>query len=314
MKKDKIPVLELDFFAQQYTAPSVFPVIRNTLKGNLFSIVNRKDSTEADYISPNRRKFYKILHITGGSSAILTIGLHQYIIDRPVIAFIHPDEVVSWQVTSDSREGHFCLIHPKYFEDQPNLSALFRTYPFFKATNAAIELNEIQSSSIGAHFENIAKEHSSDNNDKREAILLLLQMIFLEAKRAGNRLEDVSVSEHYQHVHSFISLLESSFQIHHPSDIVKIKTAAEFADQLHVHANYLNTIVKQQTGRTLREHIQERLLYEAKVLLLHTDWDINAISLSLGYAEQAGFSSFFHKKEGISPSAFRGTALSGVHI
>lgn len=314
MKNNKIPVLDLDFFAQHYTAPSVFPVIRNTLKGNLFSIVNRKDSTEADYISPNRRKFYKILYITGGSSAILTIGLHQYIIDRPVIAFIHPDEVISWQVTSDSREGYFCLIHPKYFEDQPNLSVLFRTYPFFKSSNAAIELNGIQSSKIGAYFENIAKEHSSDNNDKREAILLLLQMIFLEAKRAGNRLEDVSVSEHYQHVHSFISLLESSFRIHRPGDIVKIKTAAEFADQLHVHANYLNTIVKQQTGRTLREHIQERLLYEAKVLLLHTDWDINAISLSLGYAEQAGFSSFFHKKEGISPSAFRDTALLSINI
>ncbi|MDJ1467325.1 helix-turn-helix transcriptional regulator [Cytophagaceae bacterium DM2B3-1] len=85
---------------------------------------------------------------------------------------------------------------------------------------------------------------------------------------------------------------------------MKIKTASEFADQLYVHPNYLNALVKNQTGKTLREHIQDRLLYEAKVLLTQTDWDIWTISYVLGFSEQAAFTTFFSKKEGASPLNF----------
>ena len=90
---------------------------------------------------------------------------------------------------------------------------------------------------------------------------------------------------------------------------VKIKTAAEFADQLHVHPNYLNALVKQNTGRTVREHIQERLLYEAKALLLRTDLTVSHISHGLGFSDPAAFTSFFKKKENVSPSNFRKVAL-----
>ncbi|WP_222597077.1 helix-turn-helix domain-containing protein [Chitinophaga pinensis] len=93
-----------------------------------------------------------------------------------------------------------------------------------------------------------------------------------------------------------------------------MKTAGEFADRLNVHPNYLNTLVRNQTGKTLREHIQDRLLYEAKVLLLQTDWDINAISYALGFSEHAAFTSFFNKKAHVSPSRFRKNALSQVNI
>ncbi|WP_419836231.1 AraC family ligand binding domain-containing protein [Xanthocytophaga agilis] len=47
-----------------------------------------------DYISPNRRQFYKIFHITSGIG-ILTVGLHQYFLSPGDIAFLHPDEIMS---------------------------------------------------------------------------------------------------------------------------------------------------------------------------------------------------------------------------
>jgi AraC family transcriptional activator of pobA len=84
--------------------------------------------------------------------------------------------------------------------------------------------------------------------------------------------------------------------------------------ELHVDPNYLNTLVKHQTGKTLREHIQERLLYEAKSLLIQTNWDIQTISYVLGLSEQASFTSFFHKKEKTSPSLFRESAVLPAHL
>jgi len=55
-------------------------------------------------------------------------------------------------------------------------------------------------------------------------------------------------------------------------------------------------LVKQQTGKTLRDHIQERILYEAKTMLAQTDWDINKIGYGLGFSGPAAFTSFFKKK------------------
>ena len=91
--------------------------------------------------------------------------------------------------------------------------------------------------------------------------------------------------------------------------MVRLKTASEFAEELHLHPNYLNNLVKAQTGKTLSNHIQERLIYEAKALLIKTNWDISTISYSLGYSNQAAFTSSFKRMERITPSSFRKNML-----
>ncbi|TDO20747.1 AraC family transcriptional regulator [Pedobacter duraquae] len=309
MDKAAIPRLELTEFAATNFKFPVFSLAVNPLHNHQFTIKNRKDNPVNDYISPNRREFYKIFHATAGTG-ILTVGLHQYLIGAGDIAFIHPDEIISWQTTSEESDGHFCLIHPDYFDQASYLLQLFKQYPFFKAARAVVQLSDDQSTRVNACFEIILQEADSTHEDKKQAIFLQLQMLLLEVQRAGKNLPEVAVPESYRYIHNFLSLLESAFQIKGQDTVVKIKTAGEFAEQLNVHPNYLNTLVKNQTGKTLREHIQERLLYEAKVLLLHTDWDIRAISRVLGFSEQAAFTSFFHKKEKVSPSLFRETLIS----
>ncbi len=304
MERADIPRLELEAFAQVNFKIPFLTVEQYPVNAAYFSVKNRANYPVNDYISPNRRQFFKIFHITSGTG-ILTVGLHRYNLSPGDIAFLHPDEIMSWQTTSTETGGHFCLIHPKYFGAAEHVLQLFRHYPYFKPTQAVIQLTENQSAIVDRHFGIILEENESDNADKKDAILLHLQMILLEARRAGKNLTDVAVPESYNYIHGFLSLLESTFQVQGPDSVIKIKTAAEFADQLHVHPNYLNTLVKNQTGKTLREHIQERLLYEAKSLLVHTGWDIQTISYVLGFSNHAAFTSFFHRKENTSPSRFR---------
>ncbi len=307
MERSNIPRLGLETFAGLHFKVPFLNVERYPLDATHFSIKDRKNTPVKDYISPNRRQFYKIFHITSGTG-ILTVGLHQYELNPGDIAFLHPDEIMSWQTTSVDTGGHFCLIHPHYFDNETHLIQLFRQYPYFKPSQAVIQLAAAQSVKVNQYFEAILQEEEGEQEDKKQAILLHLQMILLEAQRAGKHLTDVAVPESYRYVYGFLSLLESAFQVQGPDTVVKIKTAAEFADQLNVHPNYLNSLVKTQTGKTLREHIQDRLLYEAKSLLLQTDWDIKGISYVLGFSEPPAFTSFFHKKERVSPSKYRENA------
>jgi len=303
MKKPDIPRLSINKFQEEELNIPLLKVEYYQTEAS-FSIGNRNCNVPSCYISPNRRKFYKLMHVTEGSG-ILTIGLNKYHIRPYMIAFIHPDEIISWQSDATTEGGHYCLIHPVYFEEAAHMVSLFKHYPYFQAEKAVVELDEAQSAKLTQYFENICAEEESENEDKKQAILLQLQMIFLEAKRAGKSTANIVVNPHYRYIHDFLALLESSLRVNHTDDRVKIKTAAEFAELLNVHPNYLNSLVKGQTGKTLREHIQERLVYEAKNLLMHTNWDIKAISYSLGFSEQASFTAFFQRIENISPSLFR---------
>ncbi|TCC97963.1 AraC family transcriptional regulator [Pedobacter frigidisoli] len=313
MQKAEIPRLELETFTSVNFKVPFLNVDYYQVGASYFIIKNREDNPVKDYISPNRRQFYKIFHIASGTG-ILTVGLHQYLLKQGDIAFLHPDEIMSWQTTSSANGGHFCLIHPRYFDQAEHVLQLFRNYAYFKPSIAVVQLSGDQSKLVNRYFEFMLNEEESNHHDKKQAILLHLQMILLEAQRAGKTLADMPIPHNYRYIHGFLTLLESAFQIQGPGTVVKTKTAAEFADQLNVHPNYLNSLVKNQTGKTLREHIQARLLYEAKVLLTQTNWDVSTISHVLGFSEHAAFTSLFHKKVHMAPSIFRDNVLNNGHV
>jgi AraC-like DNA-binding protein len=67
--------------------------------------------------------------------------------------------------------------------------------------------------------------------------------------------------------------------------------------------------VKQTTGKTIRELINERTLSEAKILLKHTNKQASEIAYELGFLEAASFNRFFKKLTGITPLIFRNQTL-----
>jgi AraC family transcriptional regulator, transcriptional activator of pobA len=312
MKSSDVPRMELAAFtAEAFTVP-MLEVMYCSLNRPDFIIGDKADFPVIDYISPNRRNFYKIFHMTSGSG-VLTIGLNRYEVGSGSIAFLDPNEIMSWQSTCKAAEGHFCMIHPNYFDfDSEHVRDIIKNFPFFKADKAVVQLLSDQSSAINTHFITMLEEERQNNEDKKQAILLHLQMILIETQRAGKNMRSSEVPEQYNYIYKFLELLESNFQLQHQGVPVKHKSASEFANLLNVHPNYLNSLVKQQTGKTLREHIQERILYEAKALLLQTDWDINNIGYGLGFSGPAAFTAFFTKKENIPPSLYRKNSLSRI--
>ncbi len=106
--------------------------------------------------------------MTSGTG-ILTVGLHQYVLGAGDIAFLHPDELISRQKTSVHTGGHFCLIHPRYFEhDADHVLQLLRNPPYFKASKAVIQLTKNQSAVVNSDFESMVKEDRGNSVDKNK--------------------------------------------------------------------------------------------------------------------------------------------------
>jgi AraC-like DNA-binding protein len=103
--------------------------------------------------------------------------------------------------------------------------------------------------------------------------------------------------------------LERQFPIESTERPLQLRTAQDYADGLNVHVNYLNSAVKKVTGKPTTAHIADRVITEAKALLLHTDWSIAQIAYALGFEYPTYFNNFFKKKTGDIPKSIRAAHL-----
>jgi len=80
---------------------------------------------------------------------------------------------------------------------------------------------------------------------------------------------------------------------------------AEYARDLAVSPTHLNRIVHQVTGQSASHLVNERMLREARRMLLYTSLSAAQIAYDLGFSDPAHFSRVFTKGTGMPPRAFR---------
>ncbi|MFD0766836.1 hypothetical protein ACFQZI_18390 [Mucilaginibacter lutimaris] len=121
--------------------------------------------------------------ISGGGFA--SIGPYMYLLRTGDLVFLHPDTKVLWQLR-ESSVVHHCEIHPQYLGEREYLTRLFRQYPQFHPSNALIVLTYQHAVAIGMVFKMMRQELTGNHPDKKQAILLHIQMLLLLAGRAYN--------------------------------------------------------------------------------------------------------------------------------
>ena len=77
------------------------------------------------------------------------------------------------------------------------------------------------------------------------------------------------------------------------------------AAQLNISVKYLSSLVKQLTGQTTQQHIQNKLIEKAKEKLSTTDLSVSEIAFYLGFEHSQSFNKLFKKKTNFSPLEFR---------
>lgn len=78
-----------------------------------------------------------------------------------------------------------------------------------------------------------------------------------------------------------------------------------YAEQLLLTPNHLSAVVRQQSGQTVMQWLNERTILQAKVLLKHSDLSNSEIAFQLGFKEATLFSRFFRRETGMTPKEYR---------
>jgi YesN/AraC family two-component response regulator len=77
------------------------------------------------------------------------------------------------------------------------------------------------------------------------------------------------------------------------------------ADQVNLSANYLSDLLKKETGKNTKEHINYYVVDRAKTLLLNSEENVSEIAYNLGFNYPHYFSRMFKKETGMTPQKYR---------
>jgi AraC-like DNA-binding protein len=139
-----------------------------------------------------------------------------------------------------------------------------------------------------------------------------LQLLIHEGIRLQQKQLSQPVIVRDRLANAFFSLLNQQFPVDSPENSLKLLTPAHFADQLHVHVNHLNSVVKKHSGKSTRNIIHERIVAEAKALLRNTNWNIAEIAYALGFEYPSHFNKYFKQFSSVTPMEFRGQSAATV--
>jgi len=279
----------------------------NDLKLKGFNVFQLECDNHATRIY-SRKDFYKICLTTGKS--IIHYADRSFGQEGTILFFGNPHIPYSWETISTRYAGYTIL----FSEDFVKTSDRFKSRqnsPLFKIGGTPVlKIDEQQRKFLNSIFRKLIEEQKSDYIYKDDLIRNYINLIIHEALK-------LQPSEHYdQHKNAaarltsvFLELLERQFPIETADNPLRLKTAQDYANVLHVHVNYLNRAVKEVTGKSTTTHITERIISEAKALLRHTAWNISDIAYALGFEYATYFNNYFKRLTGTNPKALRMEAV-----
>jgi AraC family transcriptional activator of pobA len=253
----------------------------------------------------SRKDFYKITLTAGPATYICADQRLVLAPGEQALVCTNTQVPYTWEVPADGACRGYCCVFTEVF-----LPAHTHLRPadwavFAPDKPAFFRLTAAQAAVFGGLFEKMLVEQASDYPYKYE----LLYHYLMECIHGALKLEPVTelhgATAATRLAAAFGTLLASQYPIVSPARQLALRTPQAFADALAVHVNYLNRALKDATGKTTTQLLAERLVQEARTLLLHTDWPIGHISYCLGFEEPTHFTRLFRKYAHCSPSSLR---------
>ena len=195
-----------------------------------------------------------------------------------------------------------CLIADEHMTlETPTVWNMIRTayYPVAEFGQPVVHLSPEQAERLWKRMQEVIVYLGSQHRFFDEALRSLYTLFLLDLR---DMMEQTIVS----HQHSerttnlfvgFIRLLPRHFMEHHDIGF--------YADELNITTTHLSRIVRQLTGRTVVDYINQMLLMEAMWLLQTTTLSLDAIAERLHFANQSSFGKFFRRMKGTSPKHYR---------
>jgi AraC-like DNA-binding protein len=224
------------------------------------------------------------------------INLQEYDLDAPMLATIMPGQIIE-HISHSINFSAMAVVFSKRFIDIINLPG-WQQYYMAMYNNPVVPLDE-KSNYMFRIFIAILHHAASDmDNPFRLQVIENLIRVFYYGG-AGSLGAIQSGASVYKNgiVERFMALVQEHYRTE--------RLISFYANKLCITPKYLSKIVKENTGRSAGEWIENHVILEARAMLQSSDMTIQQIATSLNFPNQSFFGKYFKRATGDSPKQYR---------
>ena len=246
----------------------------------------------------HRHSFYHLVLFTKGAGSH-TIDFVKYPVRVGQAYFMIPGQVHSWHFEGEV-DGYIVHFNESLFTSFLQDGQYLERFHFFSGNSedGVVELPSSVLEVVATLFDSMLAEVASGEAFQLDMIRMKLLEFFIlveraDAGRAGQQFPPQKLSL----LRNFKQLIDKQFR--------QLKLPKEYAELLHVSPNHLNAVCQEMVGKTAGDLIRDRVVLEAKRLLVNADLGITQIAYELNFADGSYFTKFFRKYAGMTPEEFR---------
>ena len=269
----------------------------NAVNSDLYVNTFKNHLKEHSFIEkPHRHNFYLLVLFTNGTG-IHEIDFDKYPIKKGSLFILQPGQIHNWSLSNDI-DGYIVF----YSQEIYNLyfgTKKIEDYLFYKSvkSNPEMYFEKNEFAEIEMYFRLMLSESESGKPKRNDKILNLLDSINIEISRKY-LLDNNHKTAVYNHkIDQFEKLIDTHFKIE--------KSPSFYASKMNITLKHLNRICKTILNKTATELITERVILEAKRLLIDKNKAISQVADELNYENYSYFAKLFKKETNNSPSEFR---------
>jgi len=257
--------------------------------------------------SPKLRADYFSFILTKEGAGTYYLDDSKFPYSSQTFYFTNPGHLKSYEL-EEAKEALIITLTEKFLRENVHLD-IFNEFPFLLAEIVPpTKLSKTKFEEFEILYRQIVTEFEKDSAYKFKILGNLFTILLLKVKE--NYWSDYDPIEEgnrdSQIVKSFKQALEIKFkEIYDGEPGVNRLQVQELANALNMHPNYLNSVIKSKTGRTVNDWISNRMLSVSKTLLRNSSLSSKEIAYKLGFSEPTHFSRFFKNHEGLSPGDYR---------
>lgn len=235
-------------------------------------------------------------------SGIITIDLKRYSFSENCMIVIHPNNFITTFETAPGTSLKMVVCSPGTIEHiMPKLTDLL---PLMMQNHnePVTHYDAWEARNLTSYFETIkSKMEGPETPYRRQKLICILQaamfeMMEIQHSRTGTQTV-VQRTRREEIMAKFLIQVSENFR--------RERQVNFYADQLCITPKHLSAVVKEISGRTAGEWIDNYVIMEAKVLLTSTDYTIQEIATMLNFPNQSFFGKYFKHHTGASPSEYR---------
>lgn len=250
--------------------------------------------------SPARLDCMLIMLVVGGEGRI-GIDLKEYDVRKNSLIFIQPRNYVYFKQKSGDFQMHIVACSQHIVEDVlPKLTDLLPLLIHHR-TEPVNDLSDDEARGIDSFYNFLkAKLEGAPTPFLKHKVLCILQAALFEMMDIVNSSEKLSgmrKSRKEEIMAKFIILVSEHFRTH--------RNLTFYSDKLCITPKHLSSVVKEISGRSAGDWIDNYVIMESKVLLKTTDMTIQEISAKLNFANQSFFGKYFKHLTGSTPTQYR---------